>query len=284
MQIRVCFFVYHLTLIGMMFVVVLQSRGFVDSEKKLDQETMFPKMQKKLFGGSSRFNFSGELKTRGSLSPFRQPKNSNEDSPRVGGRFSPRMQSTNAFFREQATSRRVNYSGELLVRPRNSDVSARQYASSNRVNNLSGELQSRRHLSPFSQSRMNNNVYTERALSDKTLHINSIRALQNSNSSSTLSDEVKETVSSWQGMDDMKEENGAAIVVYADPAPPIPLPSLKSPSESWLWKALPSVPSTRSFHSFKKQTSSNDTKWENIVKSSNLHHDHVRYSEVILNQ
>ncbi|KAK6932699.1 Protein of unknown function DUF688 [Dillenia turbinata] len=71
-------------------------------------------------------------------------------------------------------------------------------------------------------------------------------------------------------------------------APPLP----KSPSESWLWRSLPSISSKKSFSSLaakfmsKKQadkTSSTETTWETIVKSSKVHYDHVRFSEVTLN-
>ncbi|XP_061342721.1 uncharacterized protein LOC133288903 [Gastrolobium bilobum] len=65
---------------------------------------------------------------------------------------------------------------------------------------------------------------------------------------------------------------------------PPPLP--KSPSESWLWRALPLVSFKNSNHgtqSHAKRHDSNTTsgniKWETIVKTSNLHHDHVRYSQ-----
>ncbi|XP_055804133.1 uncharacterized protein LOC129873133 [Solanum dulcamara] len=63
---------------------------------------------------------------------------------------------------------------------------------------------------------------------------------------------------------------------------PPPLP--KSPSESWLWRTLPSIPLRTPFLSFnsKKQNQkshTDGTKWETIVKTSNLHKDHVRYSE-----
>ncbi|KAK3027922.1 hypothetical protein RJ639_040605, partial [Escallonia herrerae] len=71
---------------------------------------------------------------------------------------------------------------------------------------------------------------------------------------------------------------------------PLPPPLPKSPSESWLWRTLPSVSLRNPFshshlgnqlHSKKhgQKTSTNDTKWETIVKTSNLRHDHVRYSE-----
>ncbi|KAK2995988.1 hypothetical protein RJ640_017352 [Escallonia rubra] len=73
---------------------------------------------------------------------------------------------------------------------------------------------------------------------------------------------------------------------------PLPPPLPKSPSESWLWRTLPSVSLRNPFshshpgnqlHSKKhgQKTSTNDTKWETIVKTSNLRHDHVRYSEVM---
>ncbi|KAH6829165.1 hypothetical protein C2S53_014859 [Perilla frutescens var. hirtella] len=73
---------------------------------------------------------------------------------------------------------------------------------------------------------------------------------------------------------------------------PLPPPLPKSPSESWLWRTLPSIslgnPFANSRHSSssplhpKKQgqkASATNTKWETIVKTSNLRHDHVRYSE-----
>ncbi|KAA8515101.1 hypothetical protein F0562_018112 [Nyssa sinensis] len=77
--------------------------------------------------------------------------------------------------------------------------------------------------------------------------------------------------------------------------PPLPPPLPKSPSESWLWRTLPSISSQNSFshshshfgtqfHSKKQgpKISSTGTKWENIVKTSNLHYDHVRYSEELI--
>ncbi|TKY60045.1 hypothetical protein E2542_SST17140 [Spatholobus suberectus] len=69
-------------------------------------------------------------------------------------------------------------------------------------------------------------------------------------------------------------------------APPLP----KSPSESWLCRALPLVSSKKSFphsnqgtHSRAKRQgfsrASSYTKWETIVKGSNLNHDHVSCSK-----
>ncbi|XP_042945921.1 uncharacterized protein LOC122279363 [Carya illinoinensis] len=59
--------------------------------------------------------------------------------------------------------------------------------------------------------------------------------------------------------------------------PPLP----KSPSDSWLWRTLPILPSISS-RKQEYKTSSTNTKWEAIVKSSHLHHDHVRYSEELI--
>lgn len=76
---------------------------------------------------------------------------------------------------------------------------------------------------------------------------------------------------------------------YSSLSPPLP----KTPSESWLCRALPSVTPrnsfSRSYNSTRfdpkkqepKVSSTDQTKWETIVKTSYLHHDHVRYSEVI---
>ncbi|XP_059664211.1 uncharacterized protein LOC132309982 [Cornus florida] len=83
--------------------------------------------------------------------------------------------------------------------------------------------------------------------------------------------------------DGLENSNGSS---FKSPLQP-PLP--KSPSESWLWRALPSISSQSSFsHSLfrpKRQgpeTSSTGTKWETIVKTSNLHYDRVRYSQELI--
>ncbi|RZB82414.1 hypothetical protein D0Y65_031521 [Glycine soja] len=81
---------------------------------------------------------------------------------------------------------------------------------------------------------------------------------------------------------------GSAESIVSSLPPPLP----KSPSESWLWRALPLVSVKNSFlHSSQGTQSkakrhdsntSGNLKWETIVKTSNLHHDHVRYSQVTL--
>lgn len=71
---------------------------------------------------------------------------------------------------------------------------------------------------------------------------------------------------------------------------PLPPPLPKSPSESWLWRTIPSVSMKNPIShmnlglltkKLESKKSANNTKWETIVKTSKLHHDHVRYSEVV---
>ncbi|XP_039035473.1 uncharacterized protein LOC120171951 [Hibiscus syriacus] len=74
---------------------------------------------------------------------------------------------------------------------------------------------------------------------------------------------------------------------------PLALPLPKAPSESWLKRTLPAVllkntPSwsslgTCNYTETQAHTApSNDLKWETIVRSSNVHHGHLRFSEVQL--
>uniref|UniRef100_A0A7N0UI83 Uncharacterized protein n=1 Tax=Kalanchoe fedtschenkoi TaxID=63787 RepID=A0A7N0UI83_KALFE len=77
-----------------------------------------------------------------------------------------------------------------------------------------------------------------------------------------------------------KDDSEPNPALVASPLPP-PLPKL--PSESWLWRTLPSIPSKNPFSGLKRSSSSKPPsptpKWETIVKSSKLHNDHKRYSE-----
>ncbi|XP_068321610.1 uncharacterized protein [Pyrus communis] len=78
-------------------------------------------------------------------------------------------------------------------------------------------------------------------------------------------------------------KSGQIIPVQSLLPPPLP----RSPSESWLWSTLSSISSRNSFsHAHTKrlelETSSMSTKWETIVKTSNLRHDHMRYSEELI--
>ncbi|KAF3791826.1 hypothetical protein EJ110_NYTH12723 [Nymphaea thermarum] len=64
-----------------------------------------------------------------------------------------------------------------------------------------------------------------------------------------------------------------------------PLPSPKSPSESWLVRALPGFSAKGSSSSFpqyrlkKSAAKASEPNWEIIIKSTNVDHGHLRYSE-----
>ncbi|KAG8385435.1 hypothetical protein BUALT_Bualt03G0045000 [Buddleja alternifolia] len=81
------------------------------------------------------------------------------------------------------------------------------------------------------------------------------------------------------------------LVPYDPPMKsPLPPPLPKSPSESWLWRTMPlgnpfsQSRSTSPLRSRKQGQigSITETKWETIVKTSNLRPDHVRYSEELI--
>ncbi|XP_044502622.1 uncharacterized protein LOC123223518 [Mangifera indica] len=74
---------------------------------------------------------------------------------------------------------------------------------------------------------------------------------------------------------------------------PLPLPPPTSPSDSWLKRTLPTVSAGKSstWSSFGtlnftrvqgSKSPSGDPRWETIVKTSNVHHGHLRFSEELL--
>lgn len=74
---------------------------------------------------------------------------------------------------------------------------------------------------------------------------------------------------------------------------PVPPPLPKSPSDSWLCRTLPSMPSKNSSilshfgtgmnpKNQASRTQSADPKWETIVKTTKVYHHHLRYSEELL--
>lgn len=83
------------------------------------------------------------------------------------------------------------------------------------------------------------------------------------------------------------EANGSLLLK------PLALPLPKSPSESWLKRTLPAISSRNASSSSRSSlaarictsgqvsnASNLDPKWETIVKTSNVHHGHLRFSEV----
>lgn len=77
----------------------------------------------------------------------------------------------------------------------------------------------------------------------------------------------------------ISKEDDQGNLIVGSMLSPLPPPLPKSPSESWLWKTLPSI---ALWHQKKQRSKESETgtKWETIVKTSNVRHDHARYSEV----
>ncbi|MCL7024197.1 hypothetical protein MKW94_001373 [Papaver nudicaule] len=77
-----------------------------------------------------------------------------------------------------------------------------------------------------------------------------------------------------------EDEGNLSLVCFV--AAPLPPPLPKSPSESWLLRTLPTVSSRNAAQFSRKQALkrfSNDPKWETIVKTSNVSHSNLRFSE-----
>ncbi|KAF9611459.1 hypothetical protein IFM89_032429 [Coptis chinensis] len=84
----------------------------------------------------------------------------------------------------------------------------------------------------------------------------------------------------------LREVYQGSLDVYSSQFPLAPLLP-KSLSESWLWRTLPSVSSKNSaaFHLEKcSKPPSVDQTWETIVKTSNVYHSHLQFSEFLENQ
>ncbi|KAH7858748.1 hypothetical protein Vadar_027569 [Vaccinium darrowii] len=79
----------------------------------------------------------------------------------------------------------------------------------------------------------------------------------------------------------ISKEDDQGNLIVGSMLSPLPPPLPKSPSESWLWKTLPSI---ALWHQKKQRSKESETgtKWETIVKTSNVHHDHARYSEELV--
>ncbi|XP_015943046.3 uncharacterized protein LOC107468298 [Arachis duranensis] len=281
--------------------------------------------RKKWTSDSNRFTYySGEL-LPGRLSPFRRsraaaagvsPCRSKPQSPFRGARLpsDPREGENNqpgrmkfhsselGKFREipsMVAPKRSSYSGNLTTEKTLyiDTASTVKLSSSNlssvdknlRIDTLIAELDKRRGKETSHQDTNHVQAIEEKDSLDSSSDANS----------STLSsmllhkakedkDEALKTDQEVRNSTDDSMMNNQQIVLAESPLPP-PLP--KSPSESWLWKALPLVSAKNSFlHSnqsnAKRQdsntASSNIIKWETIVKTSNLHHDHVRYSQELI--
>lgn len=293
-----------------------------ENEKHSVRAALTPKLPgirtKTFAGGYNHFDCSGELRPMGSSSsPYRQsradcfPSQKNADHERRSyDALTPKLWDHKAQ-RFAGGLRRFNLSGELQAM--RDSVSPYRHSTTGAFSNQQNE-QSR---SPLARVRVHREVESivnnssnspiesrrDQLLQtsfgvEKTVYVDRINIARNSYSNSRSSKEElwmepeatsQEFKSSKYSHSSTKRDlmlssaqtlKGDVKVNFDSDSLP---PRLKSPSESWLDRALPSVPSGSPFTPKKQSprlSSSYETKWETIVRSSNLHHDHVRYSEV----
>ncbi|KAI4312265.1 hypothetical protein MLD38_037095 [Melastoma candidum] len=246
-------------------------------------------------GRLSQHNFSGEL--------------------RMVGRLSPSMPSRDDTLASKEESSQASYSVPPLGWPGR--------------RNLSGEMQIQRRQSPLRPQRnygmamqreekidvptLNKTSRCIRPASpafERTLYVDTENEGRNSCSNlnmldhdevwvdSVASRDIEETSTGKSSFQDIEclnitnpDQSTNEIIKGVVNSLPLPLPSLKAPSESWLWHALPNKQDHSLLSSLRKTTPSKkhvsdahtvNSKWETIVKTSKTHHDHTRYSEELI--
>ncbi|KAI6705401.1 hypothetical protein NL676_008363 [Syzygium grande] len=305
-------------------------------EYKLDHGNPTPKLpgvENRMLSSSSRFNFSGELRARGGLSPYRS---SRKDSvaPQQNRPALPPPEGF-GFLGLSKEANNIDTSRlKLLIKK----VDNMQKVSTKYKANQSNSL-----VSPAAEKTLYVDTVNAEAKSCCDSSSSNLEVLLNcsaedmeSHSDTRKTEENPSEESCFQDIEclDLQKSGTAsgqdlAVLIDANPSScfttltgqeetmcmsadgdsnittamvkrvdkeemdvtSLPLPLLKSPSESWLWRTLPSIPLrhpsshlTTTTYSKKQDAivSGTDTKWETIVKTSKLHHDHVRYSQELI--
>ncbi|CAJ1938663.1 unnamed protein product [Sphenostylis stenocarpa] len=286
-------------------------------------------VRKKWTSESSRFTYSGEMKQLGRLSPFHRSRAAAVGISPFRSKSQPLFPGAKSIRDSKQADNKI--SGKLKFPSRGPASIQEMLSQGAKRSSNSGSLINEKTLYIDSSSAIKSTSSSSRSLGSATLVgkernslLDSFRELNSVDAnSSTLSNmvylmakednaepmtadqEINQAAISLQlvpsSFDKDAEINNQQIVVVDDPgkvgteyvlhplAPPLP----KSPSESWLCRALPLVSSKNSFpHSnqgthFKAKNqsfsrASSYTKWETIVKSSNVNHDHVSCSKELV--
>ncbi|KAI4365171.1 hypothetical protein MLD38_021181 [Melastoma candidum] len=259
---------------------------------------------------SSQVNLSDELRITRRLSPFRDSRN---DAVTSGLSQTTYVVPTLVGLSPQCFSGELRTSSQLSpFRQESSQTSCVVPSvgwSSRR--NFSGELQTPRGQFPIRPLRNRNTCTTLQKNEsmpsagptfERILYVDKVTTGCNSCSDSNslnreaLMDPVAEEIAARE-VECLKaviREETSKEVDNSVLDPSLPIPSLRSPSQSWLWCTLPSIGSARSrFPSPQKTRPLSpmkhnsdkcraDAKWETIVKTSKTYHDHTRYSEELI--
>lgn len=308
-----------------------------DSEHKLDHGNLTPKLpgvENRMLSSSSRFNYSGELRARGGLSPYRRSRNDGVSPQRNRPALPPPEG-----FGFLGLSKEANNIDPSRLKLLLKKVDNMQKVSTKLTANQSNGLTSPAAEKTLYVDTVNTEAKSCCDSSSSNLEVLSNRAAEDmeSRSDTRKTEENPSEESSFQDIECLDfQKSGTALgqdlSVPIDASPSscfstltgqvetmrisadgdsninttlmvknldkeemdvtsLPLPLLKSPSESWLWRTLPSIPSRHPLSHLTSTTNSKkqdakvsgaDTKWETIVKTSNLHHDHVRYSQELI--
>ncbi|XP_030548402.1 uncharacterized protein LOC115753760 [Rhodamnia argentea] len=306
-------------------------------EHKLDHGNPTPKLpgvENRMLSNSSRFNFSGELRARGGLSPFRRSRNDGV-APQQNGPALPPPEGF-GFLGLLKEANNIDPSKlNLLLKKVDSMQKVSTKYTANQSNGLVSPAAEKtlyvdavniEAKSCYKSSSYNLEVLLDCAAVDVESHSNTRKTEEHPSEESSFQDIEcldfhKSGTTSGQDISVPIDANSSScfatltaqeetmcISAHGDSninttpmvekvdmeemdVTSLPLPLLKSPSESWLWRTLPSTPSRHPLSHLTTTTysknqdakvSTTDTKWETIVKTSNLHHDHVRYSQELI--
>lgn len=306
-------------------------------EHKLDHGNPTPKLpgvENRMLSSSSRFNFSGELRARGGLSPFRRSRNDGVAPQQSGPALPPpegfgflglskeannidpsklnlllkkvdSMQKVSTKYRANQSNGLVSPAAEKTLYVDTVNIEAKSSCNSSSYNlevllnhaaeDVEGHSDTRKTEEHPSEESSFQDIECLDFQKSGTASGQDLSVPIDANPSScftTLTGQEETMCISADGDSNINTTPMVGKVDMEDmDVTSLPLPSLKSPSESWLWRTLPSTPSrhplshlTATTYSKKQdaKVSGTNTKWETIVKTSNLHHDHVRYSQELV--
>lgn len=256
-------------------------------------------VRRKWASESNRFNYSGELMQPGRLSPFRRsraaaagvsPCRSKPHSPFCGAENNHsgklKFQNIGHVNIQEMLSQEAKKGSTVektLYIDTASTVKLSSANSSSVYNSVVEDLDKKRGKPNLLSVKSSQQTKRLEALEGQDM-LNS-KVPGSADFSSTLTNMLHIRSQEDKAIEDLNINNRQIVVAENSGLSPLPPPLPKSPSESWLWRALPLVSVKNTFlHSNAKRQDSNTTcgnsKWETIVKTSNLHHDHVRYSQV----
>ncbi|KAM7264504.1 hypothetical protein ACFE04_002187 [Oxalis oulophora] len=248
--------------------------AFISPHRNNSRSNEKPKTENTVNSGSERHVYTNDQKTNRSSSPLKRSGNSFvspirnvPQSPFRGKDFQGIPKEAQKFTASMLSlNNKRSYKSQELQSTKSMIPAVEKTLYVDSVNIYASSLSDKDHLKGQAKNKVEGRPQLDQQFDDELIALALVKIKvdrKKLNQSSTLDD----------GLD------------QSPIAPPLP----KTPSESWLGRTLPSLPSrnsSRASSPFRSRellkTSSGDTKWETIVKSSYLHNDHGRYSEELI--